>query len=45
MGVQVSSQHVPMLMVGALAGVGVIFLGIVILNHASAKGSVTVGRS
>ncbi len=34
MAVNVAQQDVPKLMVGALAGAGVLFLLIVVLNHA-----------
>ena len=44
MAVQVSSQHIPPLMVGALAGAGGIFLLIVVLNRVHAGAGVRVGR-
>jgi hypothetical protein len=44
MGVMVQQQDVPKLMVGALAGLGLLFGLIVILNHVSGRAEVGVGR-
>ncbi len=37
MGVQVQQQDVPKLMVGALAGAGILFLFIVVINHVTGR--------
>ena len=42
MAVQVSTQHVPSLMIAALAGAGALFVFIVVLNNVSGKASVKV---